>query len=101
MIHKIGTAMAMNPDDAFTSLDTRNAYGTASRVDAVTQATNHIARVELGGHLTRGMMVLDKRPEPVTAGQRKNVTIIEKIDRAKLQHRLLEAFSLNSWFSVL
>ena len=64
--------------------------------DAVTQATNHIARVELGGRLTRGMMVLDKRPQPVIAGQRKNVTIIEKLDRAKLQHCLLDGFSLNS-----
>ena len=64
--------------------------------ETVTQATSHIGRVELGGHLTRGMMVLDKRPEPVTAGQRKNVTIIEKLDRAKLQHRLHAAFSLNS-----
>ena len=64
--------------------------------ETVTQATSHIGRVELGGHLTRGMMVLDKRPEPVTAGQRRNVTIIEKIDRAQLQHRLFEAFSMNS-----
>ena len=64
--------------------------------ETVTQATNHIARVELSGGLTRGMMVLDKRPEPVTAGQRRNVTIIEKIDRAQLQHRLFEAFSMNS-----
>ena len=64
--------------------------------ETVTQATNHIGRVELGGHLTRGMMVLDKRPQPVTAAKRRNVTIIEKIDRARLQHRLFDAFSLDS-----
>ena len=63
--------------------------------ETVTQATSHIGQVELGGHLTRGMMVLDKRPAQVTADQRRNVTIIEKIDRAKLQDTLVKAFSLN------
>ena len=63
--------------------------------DSVTQATQHLATVELAGHHTRGMMVLDKRPEEFLQGRRKNVTVIEKIDIAKLQQSLLYAFSMD------
>ena len=64
--------------------------------ETVSQASQHVATVELSGQQTRGMMILDKRPAQVTEGQRKNVTIIEKIDRAKLQQCLTNAFSLTS-----
>ena len=63
--------------------------------ESVTQSSQHVASVELAGHATRGMMVLDRRPAQVTADHRRNVTIIEKIDRARLQDTLVKAFSLN------
>ena len=67
----------------------------ALQPESVIESSKHIATVELAGHSTRGMMVLDKRPDQVTEGQRRNVTIIEKIDRAKLQESLVKAFSIN------
>ena len=63
--------------------------------ESVTQSSQQVASVELAGHATRGMMVLDRRPAQVTADHRRNVTIIEKIDRARLQDTLVKAFSLN------
>ena len=63
--------------------------------DSVTQATKHLATVELTGHHTRGMMVLDKRPEEFLHGRRKNVSVIEKIDTAKLQQCPINTFSMD------
>jgi len=49
------------------------------------------AEVELGGHLTRGMMVLDKQPIRATEP---NVIIIDQLDETLIQKSLSEAFSL-------
>ncbi len=47
--------------------------------------------VELGGGLTRGMMVVDRRPGAATTGQR-TVTLIEELDRDILRESLTRAF---------
>jgi len=59
--------------------------------ESVLKSSEHVATVELGGHWTRGMMLLDKRPE----GQKavKNVTIIEKLDTKLLMDVLQKAFT--------
>ena len=61
--------------------------------DSVTSSSDHVATVELAGQVTRGMMVLDKRPSQSTAGARKNVTIVEKLDTKMLMDALYRAFS--------
>ena len=48
--------------------------------------------VELGGALTRGMMVLDRRPG-AGAGDQRNVTLIEELDTDILRQSLTRAFS--------
>lgn len=49
-----------------------------------------MSSVELGGALTRGMMVLDRRPG---AGNQRTVTLIEELDTDILRQSLTRAFS--------
>ena len=53
---------------------------------------SHCHSVELGGGLTRGMMVVDRRPGAATRGQN-TVTLIEELDRDILRQSLTRAFS--------
>ena len=61
--------------------------------ESVLKSTDHVATVELAGHSTRGMMVLDKRADKITKDSRKNVTIIEKLDVEKLMDCIYKALS--------
>ena len=49
--------------------------------------------MELGGGLTRGMMVVDRRPGAETRDQRR-VTLIEELDTDILIQSLTRAFSV-------
>jgi len=63
---------------------------------AVVKSSPHVATVELGGTLTRGMMVVDQRVGTILdESTRRNVTIIEKLDTEILQSCLLRAFQLD------
>ena len=48
--------------------------------------------MELGGGLTRGMMVVDRRPRAVT-NKRSNVTLIQSLDADILRESLTRAFT--------
>jgi len=68
---------------------------------AVVKSCAHVASVELGGKVTRGMMVVDQRVGTLqdsgfeSFSARKNVTIIEKLDTEILKSCLLKAFQLD------
>ena len=61
--------------------------------ESVLKSTDQVATVELAGHSTRGMMVLDKRGDKIIKDSRKNVTIIEKLDTKKLMDCIHKALS--------
>jgi len=61
--------------------------------DSVVTSSNHVATVELGGNMTRGMMVLDQRVDTRKGDTRRNITVIEKLDTDILRDHLLRAFS--------
>ena len=61
--------------------------------DSVVASSNHVATVELSGGVTRGMMVLDQRVGTVQGSVRRNITVIEKLDKDILMDYLLRAFS--------
>ena len=53
-----------------------------------------MSSVELGGALTRGMMVVDRRPGAgAGAGDQRTVTLIEELDTEILRQSLTRAFS--------
>ena len=61
--------------------------------DSVVASSNHVATVELGGSMTRGMMVLDQRVDTRKGATRRNITVIDKLDTDILRDHLLRAFS--------
>lgn len=60
---------------------------------SVLKSSQHVASVELRGELTRGMMVLDQRVDTIKGSSRRNITVIEKLDKEILMEYLLRAFS--------
>ena len=65
----------------------------ALNADSVVASSDQVATVELGGRVTRGMMVLDQRVDTRMGGTRRNITVIEKLDTDILRDHLLRAFS--------
>jgi len=68
----------------------------AIQKESVIHSSQHVVSVELGGSLTRGMMVVDQRVDTLQDTEaRRNVRIIEKLDIQVLQDSLLRAFLLD------
>ena len=60
---------------------------------SVLKSSEHVATVELRGEVTRGMMVLDQRVGTMQGSARRNITVIEQLDKDILMDYLLRAFS--------